>query len=116
MVYLHSSREGVHSESFKVCALKDYIAALDEWKSSLAKQSVRVRTALEAERMFWASNSCLLRWDTQGIFSPDPTAVLCLTPFNNLFAVGISKKVVESQDTEILRIFRSPCLHPSNLE
>jgi len=24
---------------------------------------------------FWASNNCLLRWDTLGVFKPDPTRI-----------------------------------------
>ena len=26
----------------------------------------------------WASNTCLLRWDTLGVFKPDPSVVNCL--------------------------------------
>jgi len=27
---------------------------------------------------FWATNNCLMRWDTSGAFKPDPTKINCI--------------------------------------
>ena len=65
-------------------------------------------------RQTWSSETCLLRWETTGIFRPDPSRIKCVeklaTKTGNYVLVGLNMN--SSQNSSILQLFQWPCLSP----
>ena len=61
----------------------------------------------------WASETCLLRWETLGVFSPDPTQINCLGKVTicdqTQVLTGLSSL---NSSATILKLFDWPCLTP----
>lgn len=68
----------------------------------------------KAGRKAWSSESCLLRWETTGIFRPDPCRVKCIdkleTKTGNYVLAGLANNL--SQNGHILEVYQWPCLSP----
>ena len=87
--------------------------AVDEYKEDDEVVS-KLLTAKQELASVWASETCLLRWETLGVFSPDPTRISCVqkltTEEGRQYVVTGLRAALGS--TAILRLHDWPCLTP----
>ena len=65
---------------------------------------------------FWAEETCLLRWDTIGVFKPDPCQISAVEKFRDQqgeeFVIAGIRNAPGSTSEPILKIFNWPCTSP----
>jgi hypothetical protein len=97
----------------KIHISKSDDVAVDAYKEANEVLSKLLQAKQELASV-WASETCLLRWETLGVFSPDPTRISCVQKLTT--AEGREYVVTGLRasrgSTAILKLHDWPCLTP----
>ena len=97
---------------------KIHISKSDDYEVDAYKEDNEVLSKLLQAKQelasVWASETCLLRWETLGVFSPDPTRISCVqkltTEDGHQYVVTGLRACLGS--STILKLHDWPCLTP----